>query len=99
MADVNVAFVVQTYMIYMWTNDTLFFDEMYPVAIRALIWLIKEASHGRYTLGHILLIISHHFSYSVLYYNLLCKFLCCLRSVKFHALSEVRFSGGTDKSA
>lgn len=46
MADVNVAFVVQTYMIYMWTNDTEFFDDMYPVAMRALSWLIKDATHG-----------------------------------------------------
>ena len=46
MADVNVAFVVQTYMIYMWTNDTEFFDDMYPVAMRALTWLIKDSTHG-----------------------------------------------------
>ena len=47
MADVNVAFVVQTYMIYMWTNDTGFFEDMYPFAMRALSWLIKEATHGK----------------------------------------------------
>ena len=28
MTDVNVAFVVQTYMIYMWTNDTAMVNEM-----------------------------------------------------------------------
>ena len=48
MADVNVAFVVQTYLIYSWTNDTEFFNELYPSAMRALYWLMKDSTHGKY---------------------------------------------------
>ena len=47
MTDVNVAFVVQTYLVYMWTNDTKFFDDLYPAAMRALTWLVKDATKGR----------------------------------------------------
>ncbi len=49
MADVNVAFVVQTYLIYTWTNDTEFFDKLYPAAMRALSWLIKDSTLGMYS--------------------------------------------------
>ena len=47
MTDVNVAFVVQTYLVYMWTNDTKFFDDLYPAAMRALTWLVKDATRGK----------------------------------------------------
>ena len=48
MADVNVAFVVQAYLIYSWTNDTEFFDDIYPAAKRALLWLITDSTHGKW---------------------------------------------------
>ena len=47
MIDVNVGFIVQSYLIYSWTNDTEFFDEIYPFAVRAVKWLIKDATKGR----------------------------------------------------
>jgi len=46
MTDVNVGFVVQAYLLYSWTNDTVFFDEIYPFAVRANAWLINEATKG-----------------------------------------------------
>lgn len=46
MTDVNVGFIVQAYMIHSWTNDTSFFEEIYPFAVRAMSWLITEATKG-----------------------------------------------------
>ena len=46
MTDVNVGFIVQAFMIYSWTNDTNFFDEIYPFATRAMSWLITESTKG-----------------------------------------------------
>ena len=47
MIDVNVGFIVQSYLIYSWTNDTEFFDEIYPFSVRAVKWLIKDSTKGR----------------------------------------------------
>lgn len=46
MADVNVGFIVQAYLIYSWTNDTSFFEEIYPFTVRAMEWLITESTKG-----------------------------------------------------
>jgi len=46
MIDVNVGFIVQSYLIYSWTNDTEFFDEIYPFSVRAVKWLIKDSTKG-----------------------------------------------------
>ena len=46
MTDVNVGFIVQAFMIYSWTNDTKFFDEIYPFVTRAMSWLITESTKG-----------------------------------------------------
>ena len=47
MIDVNVGFIVQSYLIYSWTNDTEFFDEIYPFSVRAVKWLIKDSTKGK----------------------------------------------------
>ena len=46
MTDVNVGFISQAYMVYQWTNDTDFFDQIYPYAKRATHWLIHRATKG-----------------------------------------------------
>lgn len=47
MADVNVAFIAQAYLIQIWTNDTDFFDAIYPYTVRAAHWLIKRSTKSK----------------------------------------------------
>lgn len=46
MTDVNVAFVTQAYLVFSWTNDTEFFNQIYPFAKRATHWLIHRSTKG-----------------------------------------------------
>ncbi|XP_065653158.1 uncharacterized protein LOC136071792 [Hydra vulgaris] len=46
MSDVNVGFIVQALLMYKWSNDTVFFDEIYPFTVRAMNWLMQDATKG-----------------------------------------------------
>jgi len=46
MTDVNVAFITQAFLIYSWTNDTDFLNQIYPFTVRASHWLIHRSTKG-----------------------------------------------------
>ena len=46
MTDVNVAFIAQAYLVFSWTNDTEFFNQIYPFTKRATHWLIHRSTKG-----------------------------------------------------
>ncbi|XP_020625895.1 uncharacterized protein LOC110063277 isoform X1 [Orbicella faveolata] len=46
MGDVTTVFVVETYHIYLWTNDSEFLRDMWPHVVKAVDWMIFKGTQG-----------------------------------------------------
>ena len=46
MGDVTTVFVVETYHIYLWTNDSEFLRDMWPHVVKAIDWMILNGTNG-----------------------------------------------------
>ena len=46
MGDVTTVFIVETYHIYQWTNNSHFLKDMWPHVVKAVDWLIDEGTNG-----------------------------------------------------
>lgn len=46
MGDVTSVFIIETYHIYLWTNNNEFLNSMWPHVIRAVNWMIDKGTNG-----------------------------------------------------
>ena len=46
MGDVTTVFIVETYHIYLWTNDSQFLKDMWPHVAKAVNWMMFEGTQG-----------------------------------------------------
>lgn len=46
MGDVTTVFIIETYHIYLWTNDSQFLRDLWPHVVNTLDWLIYKGTNG-----------------------------------------------------